>query len=256
MPLSPSASQELLHELKVHQIELELQNEELRRTQLELEASRARYFDLYEHAPVGYLTLSPESLIQEANIKAADLLGVSKAALVEQPLTRFILPADQDVYYQHRRRLSSDRLRQTCELRLVRPNGESRWVQLEASSLPDVSGNLIFRAILSDIAPRKHAEETLRKSEARHRTLFEKSHDALMTLAPPSWQFTAGNSTTLAMFGVENEASFVSHSLTTFAPARQPDGSSSSKKAAELIAAALREGSKFCDWTCQRRSGE
>jgi two-component system cell cycle sensor histidine kinase/response regulator CckA len=256
MPSSPGATQELLHDLRVHQIELELQNEELRLTQLELAASRTRYFDLYDQAPVGYFTLSSKGLIQDANGMAATLLGVDQRALAEQPLTRFILHADQDIYYQHRRRLSSEGARQTCELRFIKPNGDSRWVQLEATSVKDVYGDLVSRSVVSDIGARKHAEETLRLSEVRHRTLFEQSHDALMTLAPPTWQFSSGNSTTLAMFGVKDEASFVSHSLSDYSPKRQSDGGSSAEKAADLIAAALREGSSFCEWTCRRVSGQ
>jgi PAS domain S-box-containing protein len=78
--------------LRVHQIELEMQNEELSRAQEELEASRARYFDLYDLAPVGYFTLSEEGLILEANLTAAKLLGVPRGALVKQPFSSFILP--------------------------------------------------------------------------------------------------------------------------------------------------------------------
>ena len=102
---SPEETRRALHELQVHQIELEMQNEELRRTQEELEASRARYFDLYDLAPVGYFTLSEQGLILEANLTAARLLGVARGALVKQPLSRFILPEDQDIYYLHRKEL-------------------------------------------------------------------------------------------------------------------------------------------------------
>ena len=103
----------MLHELRVHQIELEMQNEELRRTQAELEASRARYFDLYDLAPVGYFTLSEKGLILEANLTAATLLGVARGDLVKQPLPRFILPEDQDIYYLHRKQLLK-RARRRC----------------------------------------------------------------------------------------------------------------------------------------------
>ena len=103
--LSPEAAQQLVHELRVHQIELEMQNEELRRMQEVLEASRARYFDLYDLAPVGYFTLSEQGLILEANLTAATMLGVPRGALVKQPLTRLIVPEDEDIYYLHRKRL-------------------------------------------------------------------------------------------------------------------------------------------------------
>ena len=82
---SPEATEQVLHELEVHQIELEMQNDELRRTQSELEAARARYFDLYDLAPVGYVTLSETGLILEANLTAAQMLGVDRRALVKQP---------------------------------------------------------------------------------------------------------------------------------------------------------------------------
>ncbi|MBU1184311.1 MAG: PAS domain-containing protein [Proteobacteria bacterium] len=118
--LSPEATRQLLHELRVHQIELEMQNKELCRTQGELEASRARYFDLYDLAPVGYVTLSEKGLILEANLTAAGLLGVARGALVKQPLTRFILPEDQGIYYRHREQLFETGAPQVCEMRLAK----------------------------------------------------------------------------------------------------------------------------------------
>ncbi|MDZ7672831.1 MAG: PAS domain-containing protein [Halanaerobiales bacterium] len=90
---------EVLHELEVHQIELELQNEELRLAQEELEKARARYYDLYDLAPVGYCTLSAEGIILNANLAAANLLGETRKALVEKPFSRYIHPEDQDEYY-------------------------------------------------------------------------------------------------------------------------------------------------------------
>ena len=92
--LPPEEARQVFHELRVHQIELEMQNEELRRAQAELEASRARYFDLYDLAPVGYFTLGEQGLILEANLAGAGLLGVTRGDLAKQPMSRFILPED------------------------------------------------------------------------------------------------------------------------------------------------------------------
>jgi len=120
----------------------------------------------------------------------------------------------------------------------------------------DASGVLGCRAVVSDISAHRRAEETLRASEARHRILFEKSHDALMTLAPPDWRFTSGNATTLRMFGVTDEASFVSQSPSTFWPEWQPDGCSSAEKARLMIDIAMREGSHYYEWTYRHLSGQ
>ena len=87
----PDETQRLLHELRVHQIELELQNEELQRAQLELQTSRAEYSDLYDLAPVGYITLSEQGLILQANLTAATLLGMPRGQLVKQRLSHFIV---------------------------------------------------------------------------------------------------------------------------------------------------------------------
>jgi PAS domain-containing protein len=102
---TPESVRQVLHELRVHQIELTMQNEELRRAQAEIEAERARYFDLYDLAPVGYVTVSEKGLILEANLTAATLLGVNRGVLVKQPLSRFIFQEDQDSYYLHRKKL-------------------------------------------------------------------------------------------------------------------------------------------------------
>jgi PAS domain S-box-containing protein len=176
----PEDIQHLIHELRVHQIELEMQNEELRRTQEALEASRARYFDLYDLAPVGYVTLSEQGLIREANLTAVTLLGVARGALVKQPLTRFILPEDQDIYYRHRKRLFERGEPQVCELRMVRVDGSPFWVRVEATVAQDAQrGAPVCRAVVSDITECKRAEEALRESEERFRIAAESASDLI-----------------------------------------------------------------------------
>ena len=158
--LSYEESRPVLHDLRVHQIELEMQNEDLRRTQAELEASRARYFDLYDLAPVGYFTISEEGLIIEANFTAATLFGVVRGALVKQPLTRFIVPEDQDRYYLYRKRLFATGAPQVVELRLQRQDGTEFWARFEATTSRDADGATeVCRAVVSDISERKRVEQ-------------------------------------------------------------------------------------------------
>ena len=99
--LSPAAMRRMLQELQVQHNELEVQNQELRRTQAELADTQTRYIDLYDQAPVGYLTLSTEGLILEANSTAATLLSVARAALVTEPISRFIGKEYQESFRQH-----------------------------------------------------------------------------------------------------------------------------------------------------------
>jgi len=113
----------VVHELRVHQIELEMQNEEMRRAQLELQASREKYIELFDLAPVGYLILSDESIVRDANLTAARLLGVERQQLVGRPFTAFIFAPDQDMYYRQQRMLEQTGEPQTCELRLRRVGG-------------------------------------------------------------------------------------------------------------------------------------
>lgn len=158
---SPQETSVLLHELQVHQIELEMQNEELRRVQAELEVSQTCYFDLYDLAPVGYITVSDKGLLLEANLTVATLMGVTRAALVRQPLTRFILPEDQDIFYRHRKQLLETGTPQKCELRMLRQDGTQFWAWLEATVAQAADGAPVCRVVLSDVSKRKKAEEQL-----------------------------------------------------------------------------------------------
>ena len=164
--LSPEVARRALHELRVHQIELEMQNEELRRMQEELEGSRARYFDLYDLAPVGYFTLSEQGLILEANLTGAKLLGVARGALVKQPLSRFVLREDQDIYYLHRKALLETGAPQAWELRMLKDDAAPFWVRVEATTAVGPDGVSVCRAVVSDITETKRAEQLIQTHSA------------------------------------------------------------------------------------------
>ena len=163
-------------ELRAHQVELGMQNEELRRTHKELEASRARYFDLYDLAPFGYLTLSEHGLIVEANLAFAILLGMAKAALLKQPLSLFIFPADQHIYYRQRNLLFATGEPQVCELRLVKSDGGQCWIRLETTLAKDADGNTMVRALVNDSTARKQADEALLKAGALQSAIFNSAN--------------------------------------------------------------------------------
>ena len=129
----------LVHELRAHQIELEMQNEELRGAQFELDAQREKYFELFDLAPVGYLTLDDDGRVVDANLTAASLMVLERQALVGQPFSAFVLASDRDVYYRYQRKTRESGEPQTCELRLRRiggsPGGEAAlsafWARLD-----------------------------------------------------------------------------------------------------------------------------
>ena len=124
--------QKLVHELSVHQIELEMQNEDLRRSQEQLEESRSEYAELYDFAPVGYLTLDNAGLITRANLTACALLGIGRRLLVKKPFSLFVHPESQDPFYLHKQKTLMTTTAQTCELTLKRKDGTSFDAQLKS----------------------------------------------------------------------------------------------------------------------------
>ncbi|MGH7997719.1 MAG: PAS domain-containing sensor histidine kinase [Opitutaceae bacterium] len=161
--LSAGKIESIVHELQVHQMELQIQNEELRRTQLELAHSRDRYTDLYEFAPVGYLTLEAGGTIREASLTAAIFLGTERGKLVGARLSHFVAAGSQDALFRHWRKAVSGEVNQTVELELRRTNpGGPTVVELRTVRRDDEpGGNAAWRAALIDITERKRAEIAL-----------------------------------------------------------------------------------------------
>jgi PAS domain S-box-containing protein len=166
--LTPGESRKLVHELRVHQIELEMQNEELRRVQEELEASRARYFDMYDMAPAGYVIVSEKGLVLEANFAAANLLGMARSDLVMKPFSSFVVREDRDTYSVRFKQLLETKEPQSYELRILCKDGSHFWAQIATTAALHPDGTPLFRTVLSDITECKNERANLVEEELRY----------------------------------------------------------------------------------------
>lgn len=141
-----------------------MRNAELRRTQLELDLSRSKYFELYDLAPVSYLTLDAAGAVQLANLTATTLLGVSRQQVLDQPFSRFIAPADVDAFFRLCSQLLEAGGTRSCRVCIVPHRGESVWVHLSATMRPDGREKLL-NVVLADITDTVRADEARRLSE-------------------------------------------------------------------------------------------
>ncbi|MFH1872506.1 MAG: PAS domain S-box protein [Pseudomonadota bacterium] len=162
-----------MHELQVYRIELEMQNETLRQVQAALEESRDRYVDLFEFAPIGYLTLGNRGQITEINLTGAELLGADRSELLQRPFTVFVAPEDRERWRQHLLQAFRIGAKQSCELGLLHGNGGSFIACLEClrSAVGDASPTL--RVAMTDFSARWRAEQALQESETRFRTMAD-----------------------------------------------------------------------------------
>lgn len=149
----------LLHELRVHQVELEVQNRELQETRNQLEMSRDRYIDLYDFAPVGYLILDDQGIIREVNLTGADMLKNSRGVLTGLPMSGFIVGEDLSTFFDYLKEIFTRQQRVRTELRLQTHDIEPLDVRLEGMAIADEAQNTrTCRVAMLDIAQRKQAE--------------------------------------------------------------------------------------------------
>lgn len=187
-PKSAADTQRLLHELEVHQIELELQNAELQKTRDDMEAALERYTDLFDFAPVGYFSIDAEGLILEVNLTGAALLGVERSRLIHLRLHRFVAPTSQPVFLAFLKKVFAEPKNQACEAQLLKEGGGDFWASFRATSAVSLSPREITsaagpvasappisrgkgtrkwcRVAFADITARKEAEEAHRRLEA------------------------------------------------------------------------------------------
>lgn len=160
-----TTNKELFHELKVHQIELEIQNEELRNSEINLTDLKNKYFSLFETAPVGYVVLSEENEIQEANLTFCEMVGYSKEYILNSKFTSFISPTAQDNFYFFRDKVINNRMSVPLELEIIKSDGNIITVNINPGVLGDGDTNILLA--LTDISKQKDLESKLIKEKER-----------------------------------------------------------------------------------------
>ena len=195
----------LFHELQVHQIELEMQNEELRRVQRELETARDKYTRLYDFAPVGYFTLDKNGLIQDANITGAAMLDVERRTLLGHPFAHLVVREDRDIYHLHHKKATATGKRERCEIRLLREDVPffARLDSVSCQGAEDVG--VCLKMVVSDITERKQMAEHIRLSEERFQLMFHSSPIGI-AIGTPEGRMTETNRALQEMLGYRGEA--------------------------------------------------
>jgi PAS domain S-box-containing protein len=168
----PRPSKELLHELRVYQIELEMQNEEFRQAQLDLKEMRDRYVDLYEFSPDGYLTLTSKGLIAEVNLTGAALLRVERKKLIKRRFADFVTHEDRDHWHRHFLSIWNNEGHQSFELLIQRGDSSRFHARLDCIR-KEFNNSFSVRITLIDITDRKHSEQQLRELSAHLHTVRE-----------------------------------------------------------------------------------
>jgi len=175
--LSKEEMHSLIHELQVHQIELEMQNDELRRFQNKIEESRKKYSHLYDFAPVGYFTVKDKGMIAQANLTGAALLGIDRQSLIGKPLTRFIAREDQDTFYLHHLQVFKKKGNHTCEIKMVNYDNAPFYAQLESIAVPGEDEDVTkMRTAITDVTDRKMIDQQLQASLKEKEVLLQEVH--------------------------------------------------------------------------------
>lgn len=241
--------QSLVHELQVYQVELEMQNEELRGVQIDLQLSRDQYQDLFEFAPVGYLLVDRKGTISSANLTATTLLGVERSRLLGARISDFIAPEDQDILYLHLGEVFATDRKRSCQLPINRGEEGPRFLRMETVRVPSAAGqHQLCKLVLSDVSEsvRLHqrlegvrddlelrvekrtqelswAADELSARQARLSAILDTAGDAILSINEECL-IESANAAAERMFG-HSAAELTGMNLKELLPPPYPDGS-------------------------------
>ena len=251
--------QRLVQELQVHQIELEMQYEELLLMQAEAERGRLQYIDLYDFAPVGYCTLAADGTLLQLNLCTSQLLGQERQRLLGRRLALFVAPAERHQLAEFLGQLWAEPgRRQSCELTMRGPREEVFFAQLEGMAAPEGNDEsqppTNCRLVLLDVTARRQATDQLTASEARFRATFEQARDGMLLLEGE--RFADINPAGLNMLGISDKRRVVGRPLAAFWPELQPDGRRSLDMLAHCMQTAQTHGWCRLEWMRYSAAGE
>lgn len=190
--------QRLVHELEVHQVELEMQNAELVVARDRMEGLLERYTDLYDFAPVGYFTLDANCTILQVNLTGTRLVGIDRSKLVGQLFGVLVAPELRPALHAFLKQVFADQAKQSGDFVLLNQGRPSRSVSIEAQRSPH---GRECRVAVMDITDRKLVEDKVRVSEVRYRRLFETAHDGVILLDAGTRKITDANPFMTALLG-------------------------------------------------------
>jgi len=260
--LPPDASpqvQRLVQELQVHQIELEMQYEELLLAQAEAEHSRLRYLDLYDFAPVGYCTVAANGTLLQLNLRTSQLLGPPRKQLLGRRLALFVVLAERPQFSEFLARIwASPGQRHSCELAMRGPKEEVFYAQLEGQATLEGDDDTLpptsCRLVLLDVTARRQALNTLATSEARFRATFEQARDGMLLLE--DHHVVDINQAALNLLGISTKRDVVGRHMANFWPEFQPDGRRSMAVLTECMQRAQALGWCRLEWRRYNGAGE
>lgn len=249
---TPAEVQRLVQELQVHQIELEMQYEELLLAQMEVEKSRAQYIDLYEFAPVGYCTVAADGGVQQLNLRAGQLLGTTRQKLLGRRLALFVDPDSRARFAEFLETVLATEHRHTLTLPLRRADNSLFYARLEGTAADTLAGRHC-RLALFDVTEQHQAQHALTISEKRFRTLFEHSQDGMLLLRDN--RFVDCNHSALRLLGLTDKQALLGQHASAFSPNVQPNGLRSHSLADQYWEQAMQQGHCQFEW-CRQRVGD